>query len=206
MKPLQLTKSMQSAKLNWRQILFAGLAHRFALLFARRHALRGHSLRPDPRQSISGLEQEGFEKIAAILRRRTGIRHELPRIAGRRARRHDLHGGFGSHGNDRRRSAGTPAAHRPQKQLPDLVGHGDLRRQRHRSGRTRYRCRREPNFAVTGHDLHSQRRRPLRIPRHRALARHGADPVRNLGRDRHPRHQFGRRRRCRLRRGGAQGR
>ena len=25
MKPLQLTKSMQSAKLNWRQILFAGL-------------------------------------------------------------------------------------------------------------------------------------------------------------------------------------
>ena len=205
MKPLQLTKSMQSAKLNWRQILFAGLligslfCSPVVTLFA--GILFALTLgNPFPVWS-----KKASKKIAAILRRRTGIRHELPRIAGRRARRHDLHGGFGSHGNDRRRSAGTPAAHRPQKQLPDLVGHGDLRRQRHRGGRTRYRCRREPNFAVTGHDLHPQRRRPLRIPRHRALARHGADPVRNLGRDRHPRHQFGRRRRCRLRRGGAQG-
>lgn len=112
---------MQSAKLNWRQILFAGLligslfcspvVTLFAgILFIRPSAIRFRS----------GARR--LRKIAAILRRRTGIRHELPRIAGRRARRHDLHGGFGSHGNDRRRSAGTPAAHRPQKQLPISSG------------------------------------------------------------------------------------
>ena len=150
------------------------------------------ALRRDRHSSLPRSFATRVEVAAAGRGRRPGLRDESAGSHQGGQERLHLH----RHQHHLRHAAGNTAGQADVRatalSVPDLDRHSDLRRQRHRRGRTDHRRYRRRDVGIARHGLRAELHRATDVPRNRPVAAPIADAIRPVGRAGDSRHQFGR--------------